>query len=83
MPKVYYTKERNFITMEKSNVKTVYIAKRGRNDNFRYVAINGKRMLIKCGEAVDVPADFAAVIEQGQKQDAESDSYIASNRRDD
>ena len=69
--------------MEKTNTKKVYIPKRGRNDNFRYVAINGKRMLIKCGELVDVPADFAAVIEQGQKQDAASDSYIASNRRED
>ena len=69
--------------MEKKNTKTVYIPKRGRNDNFRYVAINGKRMLIKCGEAVEVPADFAAIIEQGQKQDEESDNYIASNRRED
>ena len=68
--------------MEKKNTKAVFIPKRGRNDNFRYVAINGKRMLIKCGEVVEVPADFAAVIEQGQKQDAESDDYIASNRRE-
>jgi len=65
------------------NKKIVYIPKRGRNDNFRYVAINGKRMLIRCGEPVEVPADFAAVINQGLKQDDESDSYIASNRRDD
>jgi hypothetical protein len=65
------------------NKTTVYIPKRGRNDNFRYVAINGKRMLIRCGEPVEVPADFAAVINQGQKQDDESDSFIASNRRDD
>ena len=69
--------------MEKKNTTAVGIPKRGRNDNFRYVAINGKRMLIKCGEVVEVPADFAAVIEQGQKQDAESDDYIASNRRED
>ena len=68
--------------MEKKT-KAVFIPKRGRNDNFRYVAINGKRMLIKCGEVVEVPEDFAAIIEQGQKQDAESDNYIASNRRED
>jgi hypothetical protein len=68
--------------MEKKT-KAVYIPKRGRNDNFRYVAINGKRMLIKCGEVVEVPADFAAVIEQSRKQDAESDEYIASKRRED
>ena len=68
--------------MEKKT-KAVFIPKRGRNDNFRYVAINGKRMLIKCGEVVEVPEDFAAIIEQGQKQDAESDNYIASNRHED
>ena len=68
--------------MEKKT-KAVFIPKRGRNDNFRYVAINGKRMLIKCGEVVEVPEDFAEVIEQGQKQDEDSDNYIASNRRED
>lgn len=62
--------------------RTVFIPRRGRNDNYRYVAINGKRMLIRCGESVDVPVDFAEVIEQSYKQDAESDSYIARNRRD-
>ena len=65
------------------NKKTVYIPKRGRNDNFRYVAINGKRMLIRCGEPVEVPEDFAAVINQGQQQDDASDDYIASNRKGD
>ena len=69
--------------MDKKNTKMIYIPKKGRNDNFRYVAINGKRMLIKCGEAVEVPADFAAIIEQGLMQDEESDNYIASNRRED
>ena len=62
---------------------TVFIPKRGRNDNERYVAVNGKRMLIRCGEAVTVPYEFKEIIEQSQKQDRLSDAYIAENRKDD
>ena len=62
---------------------TVFIPKRGRNDNERYVAVNGRRMLIKCGESVAVPHEFKEIIEQSQKQDRLSDEYIAENRKDD
>ena len=62
---------------------TVFIPKRGRNDNERYVAVNGKRMLIRCGESVNVPYEFKEIIEQSQMQDRISDAYIAENRKDD
>lgn len=64
-------------------MKTVFIPKSGRNDNERYVAINGKRILVRCGEAVEVPAEFAAIIEQSQLMEKQSDAYIAQNRRED
>lgn len=63
--------------------KTVFIPKRGRNDSERYVAVNGRRMLVRTGEAVELPLEFAEVIENSQKMDIQSDSYIAQNRRED
>lgn len=63
--------------------ETVFIPKRGRNDNERYVAVNGKRILVKCGETVTVPGEFAQVIKNGLKMDALSDAYISENRRED
>lgn len=69
--------------MMKKERYTVFIPKRGRNDNERYVAVNGRRMLIKCGESVTVPYEFKEIIEQSQKQDRIADAYIAENRKDD
>ena len=68
---------------EEKRTKTVFIPKRGRNDSERYVAVNGRRMIIKCGESVEVPIEFAEVIEQSLKNEIASDEYISENRRDD
>ena len=68
--------------MNNTEMKTVYIPKEGRNDNERYVAVNGKRILVRCGEAINVPIEFAEVIENSQKMSAMSDAYIAQNRKD-
>lgn len=68
---------------ESTGMTTVFIPGRGRNDTERYVAINGKRMLVKCGESVEVPSDFAKIINQSLEQDRKSDEYIASNRMSD
>jgi hypothetical protein len=67
----------------KNALKTVFIPKQGRNDSERYIAINGKRLLVRTGESVEIPAEFAAVIENSLKMAAHSDDYIAENRRDD
>ena len=67
--------------MNNKNYKTVFIPKESRNDTERYVAINGKRILVRCGEAVSVPKEFAEVIENSLKMTAMSDAYIAENRR--
>lgn len=66
-----------------NKTKTVFIAKLGRNDSERYIAVNGKRMLVRTGEAVELPIEFAEVIENSQRMDAQSDDYIAKNRRED
>lgn len=69
--------------MNNRNMKTVFIPKESRTDTERYVAINGKRILVRCGEAVSVPEEFAEVIENSFKMSARSDEYIAENRRQD
>ncbi len=75
--------KKSTVTAVKLPPETVFIPKRGRNDNERYVAVNGKRILVKCGEAVTVPAEFAQVIKNGLKMDALSDAFISENRRED
>jgi len=69
--------------MKNLQMKTVFIPKNGRNDNERYVAVNGKRILVRTGEPVSVPLAFAEVIERSQRMDRQNDDYIAKNRRDD
>ena len=63
--------------------KTVFIPKKGRNDNERFIAINGKSMLVRTGEPVELPEEFALVIENSLKMEKLSDDYIAENRRED
>lgn len=65
-----------------NKTKTIFIPKRNRSDNERYVALNGRRMIIKCGEPVEVPIEFAAVIEQSLETERISDEYISENRRE-
>ncbi len=67
----------------KKETKTVFIPKMGRNDNERYIAVNGKGMLVRTGESVELPIEFAAVVENSLKMAAKSDDYIAENRRED
>jgi hypothetical protein len=69
--------------MKATEMKTVFIPKNGRNDNERYVAVNGRRILVRTGEPVSVPACFAEVIGHSQKMDRSSDEYIAANRAQD
>ena len=69
--------------MKNTEMKTVFIPENGRNDNERYVAVNGKRILVRTGEPVAVPLAFAYVIEHSQRMDRQSDEYISENRRDD
>lgn len=69
--------------MKNTGYKTVFIPKNGRNDNERYVAVNGRRILVRTGEPVSVPAEFAEVILHSLGMDRRNDEYIASNRRGD
>ncbi len=64
-------------------MKEIYIEKRDRSDTERYVAVNGRRMIIKCGTRVEVPEEFAEVIEHSRLQDKVADEFIAEMRMTD
>jgi hypothetical protein len=66
-----------------NKTRTVFIPKKGRNDNERFISVNGDNILVRTGEVVEVPAKFAAVIENSLKMEQAPDDYIAENRRED
>ena len=64
------------------NTQTVFIPKLSRNDDALFVAVNGRRILVKKGEAVELPAHFAEVINNSVKAEDEAKSFIDSAVRD-
>ena len=49
-------------TKQSEDLVEVFIPKTSRNDNERFVAVNGERILIQTGKTVAVPRRFAEVI---------------------
>ena len=41
--------------------ETIVIPKRSKGENERFIACNGRRLLIKCGVPVEVPREIAEV----------------------
>ena len=66
-----------------NKTKTVFIPKKGRNDNERFIAINGHSMLVRTGEPGELPVQFAQIIENSLRMERLSDDYIAETRRED
>ena len=67
--------------MKKTTTATypVFIPKLHKNDDALFVAVNGKRMLIRKGETVQVPREFYEVIENSRRQSLEAEQFILSN----
>lgn len=67
--------------MKKTTTLTypVFIPKLHKNDDALFVAVNGKRMLIRKGETVQVPREFYEVIENSRRQSLEAEQFILSN----
>ncbi len=64
-------------TLETANVP-VFIPKTDKNDDALYVAVNGRRMLIRKGETVEVPPCFAEVIAHSVQAGREAERFISS-----
>ena len=58
--------------------ETVFIPKENKHDDALYVAVNGRRMLVKKGEKVTLPKSFAEVINASFSAKKTADSYIDS-----
>ena len=64
------------------NTASVFIPKLHKNDDSLFVAVNGKRMLIRKGETVEVPVEFYEVIENSRRQTADAEEFILSRSRE-
>ncbi len=62
--------------------ETVFIPKLSKNDDALFVAVNGKRILIKKGEPVSVPVEFAEVIRNSFAAEKEAQRFIEASSRD-
>ncbi len=59
-------------------LEEVFIPKTSKHDDAQYVAVNGRRLLVKKGETVRLPAAFAEVIRNSEAAAARAESFIES-----
>ena len=57
-------------------LEEVFIPKSNKHDDAQYVAVNGKRILVKKGEVVRLPAAFAEVIRNSEAAASHAESFI-------
>lgn len=62
--------------IKENKLRTVFVPKLNKNDDSLFVAVNGKRILVKKGETVELPVAFAEVIENSVRAQAEAESFI-------
>lgn len=62
--------------IKEKNTETVYIPKISRNDDALFVAVNGKRILVRKGESVELPLHFAEVIRNSEKATEKAQAFI-------
>ena len=58
---------------------SVFIPKQSRNDTERFIAVNGERILVQTGKAVEIPERFAEVLKNSERMAAVSAAYIDAN----
>ena len=63
-------------TTRKEETRTVFIPKESKHDDALFIAVNGRRMLVKKGESVELPVPFAAVVEASMDARREAERYI-------
>ncbi|MBQ3538042.1 MAG: hypothetical protein IJA39_05620 [Clostridia bacterium] len=60
------------------STERVFIPKETKNDDSLFVSVNGKRILVKKGEYVELPQCFAEVINSSRKAQAQAEKFISS-----
>lgn len=68
------------ITKKKTTeaLETVFIPKKDKHDDSLFVAVNGRRILVKKGETVSLPAPFAEVIRNSFIAEQQAEKFISS-----
>lgn len=56
----------------------IFIPKTSKGDNERFIAVNGRRVLVKTGTPVEVAPEIAEVFFNSQRQRADADAKIRS-----
>ncbi|MBQ9946656.1 MAG: hypothetical protein IJO68_09055 [Clostridia bacterium] len=56
--------------------RAVFIPKTNKNDDALFVAVNGKRILVRKGENVNLPLQFAEVVENSLKAQRDAELFI-------
>lgn len=62
----------------KAITRTVYVPKTHKNDDAVYVSVNGKAILVKKGETVELPVCFAEVLENSALAQSAAERFIES-----
>ena len=71
--------ENSNMSKKQEKMVSVFIPKESRNDTERFVSVNGERLLIKTGIAVEVPERFAEVIRNSEKMAVVAAEFIEQN----
>lgn len=56
----------------------IYIPKRNKNDNERFIACNGKRVMLQTGKTVEVSPEIAEVYYNSVRQREEAEKRISN-----
>ena len=59
-------------------LETVFIPKKDKHDDALFVAVNGRRILVKKGESVSLPTPFAEVIRNSFIAEEQAEKFISS-----
>lgn len=57
----------------------VYVPKERKGDDALFVSVNGRRIMIRKGETVRVPAMYAEVLENSRRMAKAADKFIEAN----
>lgn len=67
---------------EKEQTEVVFIPKEHKGDDAQYVAVNGRRILVRKGEPVSLPKPFAEVVKNSFAAAKRAEDYIAQNSKE-
>lgn len=62
----------------KEETETLVIPKESKHDDALYIAVNGRRMLVRKGEPVTLPKPFAEVVNASFAAKRQAERYIDS-----